>query len=542
MSPTDPIILARTADGRELSLPTAPHRTLAQVLFLSGLWAEVPLCSGLGRCGLCRVHFRSPAPTALADEIRRLGREAVADGWRLSCLHPADACILDIPRPVRAAPRVASHPRRESRPGELGLAVDLGTTSLHWALIRIFPRGAGFRRLASGRELNPQMGLGSEVMSRLAMAASPEGRTLLRTLVLDRLRVLIQNLSDDAGNPVTRLAVAGNSAMLAILTDRDAPGLRTAPYRLDWRAGEEIILDPALPPALLPPLLAPFVGADLSAGLAALHFAPTGEPDAPWLLLDLGTNGEFVLRLADGSFLGTSVPLGPALEGVGLSRGRTAGPGAVVRFTLSPAGLTPRYFEDEPARPGMPSGLTGTGYLSLAARLLQAGVLGRDGRFISPASDAPPLVLRLSRTLGRTKGGEPCLGLPGGPSSELDLSASDLEELLKVKAACNMAISRLLSEAGLSPADLRSLQLAGAMGKHAEPADLAELGFIPPILAERTVKAGNTSLAGAERLLAQPCVQEWALELPKRFRVVDLATDPTFQTGYLKRMHFSYVP
>ncbi|MGE4553186.1 MAG: ASKHA domain-containing protein [Desulfovibrionaceae bacterium] len=549
ISQPGPAILARTADGRALTLAPAPGRTLAQVLFLAGVWAEVPLCAGLGRCGLCRVRFVSPPPAARADEVRRLGATAVAQGWRLSCLHPAEACEIELPRPVRAAPRVAGHPRRETRPGDLALAVDLGTTSLHWSLLRVFPRGGGFARLAAGRELNPQMGLGGEVMSRLALAASPEGLALLRGLVLDRLRGLVRSLSDDAGAPVTRLAVAGNSAMLSILTGRDAPGLRAAPYRLDWAAGEETALapdtHPDLPPALLPPLLAPFVGADLSAGLAALHFtAPEagGAPDAPWLLLDLGTNGEFVLCLPDGSLLGASVPMGPALEGVGLSLGRTAGPGAVVRYDLTPAGLTPRLFEDQPARPGDAPGLTGTGYLSLTARLLQAGLLARDGRFAPPGPDAPPLARRLGRALVRGEGGEPRLVLPGGQGGELELPASDVEELLKVKAACNMAIARLLAEAGLRATDLRSLQLAGALGEHADPADLAELGFIPPSLPPRTVKAGNTSLRGAELLLARPEARTWTAALPGRFRVLDLTDDPDFQTGYLARMHFTYVP
>ncbi|MDL2209816.1 hypothetical protein LJC26_03315, partial [Desulfovibrio sp. OttesenSCG-928-O18] len=39
--------------------------TLAETIYLSGLFAPPALCSGLGRCGLCRVRFISAAPPVL---------------------------------------------------------------------------------------------------------------------------------------------------------------------------------------------------------------------------------------------------------------------------------------------------------------------------------------------------------------------------------------------------------------------------------------------------------------------------------------------
>ena len=414
------------------------------------------------------------------------------------------------------------------------MAIDLGTTSIHWAA-----QTATGVLLSQGQGLNPQMGLGSEVMSRLAYAARPSGAATLSGLVLARLRSLVRGAEAAHGVTITRLCVAGNSAMTYLLLGlppETIAGLARAPYHLDYTGGDERQLAPdtpdGLPTTLIPPLLAPFVGADLSAGLAALHFAPQGPPAYPYLLADLGTNGEFVLALSPDTYLLASVPLGPALEGVGLRHGRVAGPGAVRAFALTPAGLRPEYIGRAPL-PDEDPGITGVGYLSLAATLLRARVLDESGRFVVPAT---PLGGRLARGLGHF-GGEASLDLGSG----FGLPASDVEELVKVKAAFNLALSRLLAEAGLAAGALTSVHLAGAMVEHADTGDLADLGFLPQALAGRVCRAGNTALAGARLLLTDPRAWDWVLGLPGRCRTLDLTAEPGFGSLYVERMVLRHV-
>lgn len=522
------MIRLATHDGQRLTLPPDKQLTLAQAIFLAGLWDGVPLCAGLGKCGLCRVRYLADAPEPANDELRRLGAAALAEGWRLSCLHPADACEILLPEPKRsgqARARAIQAAQTAGAAGELALAVDLGTTSIHWTAL------AGETALTSGQELNPQMGLGSEVMSRLGFAARPGGAEILQSLALNRLRGLVQRAGSEAGRPVSRLCVAGNSAMTYLLLGLPAEGLARAPYRLRYAGGDDRTLAPDLPPARIPPLLAPFVGADLSAGLAAIAFADE-PPRYPFLLADLGTNGEFVLALSPSQYLLASVPMGPALEGVGLRHGRTAAPGAVRAFALTPAGLRPEYVERSPL-PDEDRGVTGVGYLSLVAALLRAGVLDESGRFVVPAT---PLGQRLVKGIA-SENGEAVLDLGTG----LSLPASDVEELVKVKAAFNLALSRLLAESGLPAGALSAVYLAGAMGEHVDARDLATLGFLPDVLAGRLVRAGNTSLKGAGLLLNSSEAWDWVRALPARCRTLDLATDPRFGSLYVERMVLRHV-
>ena len=514
------LIRAHTSDGRVVTARPDPDLTLAQALFLAGPFRGLPLCSGLGRCGLCRVRYVSDPPAILAAEEKRLSAKDLKAGWRLSCLRPAAPCEIALPD-VQAAQPLAS--RLGSAAGPLTLAVDLGTTSLHWTALN---QG---QAVARGRELNPQMGLGSEVMSRLAFAAKPQGAQTLRNLVVERLRDIARGLP----GPLESLVLAGNPAMTLLALGLDSAGLRAAPYRLDYAGGDTRELAPDLPPAFIPPLLAPFVGADLSAGLAALLLAPGAAPQFPFLLADLGTNGEFVLALSPEKLLCASVPLGPALEGVGLRFGRTAGPGAVESFHLGPNGPVAHCIDGANNADQTP-GLTGPAYLSLASLLLGSGLLEPLGRFAQPST---PLAQKLAAGLC-TEGGEPAFRIFDG----VHLLASDIEEILKLKAAFNLAFSRLLAEAGLAPSDLAAVHLAGAVAEHTRPSDLERLGFLPSGLLPRVQVAGNTSLAGAELLAANPDARRSVLDLPARVRAIDLTAETDFQNRYLERMIFAHVP
>jgi len=508
----------RQVDGRA-------GESLARALFRAGFFVGVPLCAGLGRCGRCRARFLADAPAPLPAERRRLSAADLAAGYRLTCLHPVrggEHLALDDPGPSPTTAQPAAIPPSAAPSGPLGLAVDLGTTGLAW---RLLDRAEG-RTVAEGRGVNPQLGAGGEVISRLAYALTPDGGAYLRRLVCD---VLVR-LTVAAPGPVTALCVAGNSAMVSILCDKPLTGLARAPYHLAWRAGETVDLGADLPPAYIPPLLGPFVGADLSAGLTALLRRDVAYP---FVLADLGTNAEMVLGLAPDRFLATSAPLGPALEGVGLSQGTLAGPGVAVDFMLSPTGLTPVLFEGASADAAAPA-IAGPGYLALAARLVEQGVLDSRGHFNH--TPATPLAARLAAGVSR-RDGEACFETAG-----YRLWASDVEEMLKVKAACNLALAALLAAGGLTTVDLAAFYLAGAFGAHIAPADLETLGFLPPGLTPRVTVVGNLSLDGAALFLVAPEARVQVRELPERTAIVPLVAGDDASDAFIRRMVFAYVP
>ncbi len=515
---TDAVVIVRPGErGRVVDPPRG--LTVAQLMFLHQDGPVKPLCGGIGRCGRCAARFLAGAPEPDAADLATLPADELARGVRLTCRHLARPGMVVEDLPEHDAAPVPAPP---SGPPAAALAVDLGTTSIHWAAL-----DAAGTILAQGAEPNPQLGAGSEIMSRLAFALAGHAGHL-RDLVLDRLRAL----HAACGSP-PRLSLAANPAMTALLLGAPVHGLAGAPYRLDEPGGREADLAGDLPPCYLPPQFGPFVGGDVSAGILALQSGNSPRP--PWLLADFGTNGEFALALPDGRLLLASVPMGPALEGVGLAQGCLAGPGAATGFALTPAGLAPEVMGpwDAPAL----RGLSGTGAVSLLAQLKRAGALDAHGRFMTRTGAASPLAARLLRPLTARRG-EPALALPGG----LSLLASDVEEVLKVKAACNLAFSSLFAAAGIAARDLSALFLAGALGSHVRPADLEELGFLPPRLGDRVQAAGNTSLAGARLLALSDQAREAAAALPGRALVLDLTASPDYGSHFIERMRFTHVP
>lgn len=552
----DAMIRVVVESGRELFLPLPDEQvSLARAIWLSGELSSPPLCSGLGRCGMCRVLFHSEHPEASREEVSILGADAVARGWRLACRHPATAGIeVELPtesgeempfscwsgdtRGGESNASVETEKGGFSIPSLLLLAVDLGTTSIQWQLFspeegkgEKCPAGVRkldlreetvFRVLSAGRVLNPQMGAGSDVISRVAAARTSEGRKRLRELVL----LLLQRVVRNASGPVKELCVAGNTAMTSILLDVDVEGLAAAPYRLTEKGGREVVL-PGLPPVWIPPQPAPFVGGDLSAGMATLLFERRAP--FPFLLADLGTNGEFVLALDERESLVASVPLGPSLEGIGLTHGSVAGPGSVSAFQLGPLGLSCTVLGG-----GRPEKICGTGYLSLLDVLLRCGFLTREGK---PAEAPPtPLARRLAGTLQHDASGVWILPLEGG----LAFSGTDAEELLKVKAAFSLALESLLNAAGLRSGDVARFVLGGALGEKAPVDALENLGFLPQGAGGRTLAAGNTSLAGAGLLLRRPELRERLVDWSGRCRVLELTERSAFTTHYMRHMAWGW--
>lgn len=517
-------------------------------------------------------------PEHVPEHVLEYAASAVAVSAVLYLELPADA--FEVVELFGALPK-APAPDALAGPKDVALGVDVGTTSVYWRAVFLHGEARG-RTAREGRFLNPQAGAGADIMSRLAFART-DAEHKLSQLVRQALANVMAELRG-VGLRVGSACLAANTAMTDILLERDISGLCAAPYQM-FGSGHELVnffahadargkmlaegqveahveghveaqaeahvegqaeghveaqvLAQAelrsLPAFYIPPLPAPFVGGDISSGLAALMARGTPRP---FVLADLGTNGELALLAENDELFLTSVPLGPALEGIGPECGQQAGPHVVTEFRLSPTGLSaltpgemlPAYAGRERVR-----GISATGYLSLLALLRSLGLIRPCGRFATPEelSGLMPLARRLAAGFEFRLGGQR-LQLPHA----LWLAAHDVEELLKVKAAFALALDSLLAAAGLRPADVAVLCLAGSLGEHVRPADLEALGFVPAGLSARLQAVGNTSLEGAALLALEPERRDALARLCASARVLVLTEDPDFQHEYLRRMRF----
>jgi uncharacterized 2Fe-2S/4Fe-4S cluster protein (DUF4445 family) len=517
----DRIVLTVTSGNRSERIRVYPRATLAQNLFAAGYYHSRPLCAGVGTCGRCRIRYIADPPSPGSEEKDIFSSRQLEAGWRLACKqYPVPDRVIAVPASMR--PEAVNGPGMEHAAPFTDLAVDIGTTAIKWQGIQ-----QGKAEPLSGTLINPQVGAGADVMSRMAFAlADSDFPGVLHRCLVDAVRSLIRR-ADPVHPP--RLVLTGNSVMMYSLLDLSLGGLATSPYALDY-FGDEHRTIPAHGPAdplsaYIPPLLAPFVGADVSCGLCHLLLHHVSREMFPFILADFGTNGEFVLGLAPERYLVTSVAMGPALEGVGLTRGKMAGPQVCTGFEIGPTGLRPVAGRVE-------KGVSGTGYLSLVSVLKRLGAVDVTGGFRPP-----------THPLGRVLKGMFQKG-PRGTVLTWNhrslLTGRDVEEILKLKASCNQALKTLLEEGGLTQGAIRNVFLAGSLGVHLRPLDLVDLGFVPRIWEKKIRLVGNTSLGGAWDLLTRNEAKEVIRGVGRHVRSVDLPGQRDFTGDYVSRMRFMY--
>jgi len=483
---------------------------------------------------------------AEANPVERiyLSESQIASGVRLACQvmpqSDLEVSILSrepasswraIPVPSLALPGFSSFslksfaskiPKCPGKP--YGVAVDLGTTHINLSFYDL-STGEWF---AGRRGLNPQGTYGTDVMARLIAAnESQQAARVLRRLAVDAIGSAIMDVATRQGigaEQVVRVAIVGNTAMLALLAGRNSHLLLQPAYWtrhidcnapntenpqelcLEWGINSEALIE------VLPPL-AGFVGSDLLAGVFAAGLLK-GERGS--LLIDFGTNSE--IALWDGRSLWvTSAAGGPAFEGCGIGCGTPAEPGAIYAVSRPrsdrPATLEFQTIDDE-----KPRGLCGSGIVDLIACLLESGKLTRIGRF----SAAVPR--------GR-------IVLSNGDRQPLVLTKSDVDIFQRAKAAIFAGVRVLLSKASMSPKELRRVYVGGAFGHFLNRESAMTVGLLPDLGEGAVELCGNTALRGCEQLLMSSSSAEIIAALRHRAKLINMAQCGEFEDFFLQGLY-----
>jgi uncharacterized 2Fe-2S/4Fe-4S cluster protein (DUF4445 family) len=483
-----------------------PGEELAAGLIRAGIDLATP-CGGQGVCGGCRVRIEPPhaAPPTPCDEIEPAD---VRRGWRQACRcfpsRDIEVWIPEVGKGERPPPEVQAVAVTEP----VGLAVDLGSTTLEVALVGL----ESGRELGRASALNPQTRFGADVISRVALGSTSAGLRRLAHAVRGGVDGLLEGLARGCGvhvGGIRRAVVAGNATMLQLALEVDPSGLGRAPWELAERGGRVVgaaRLGLALHPearVYLPPVPHAFFGADAVAGLATMRGFFAGE--GPRLFIDLGTNGELALG-AGGRRWCCSVAAGPAFEGVGLSCGMRATEGAIDRADVIGGDLACSIIGR-----GDALGVCGSGLVDLLAGLREIGVIEPSGRM-------PREGYRIAEGVALTR--------------------QDVRLAQLAKAAVRVGIDVLLEEAGVEVEDVEELAVAGAFGGALRIHSLQAIGLIPPGLAERVVAVGNSSLAGAIRLLVEPPLRQSVERQTKGLVHVPLSRRPDFEERFLCQLAF----
>lgn len=519
---------------------------------------ELPLNTRCGQQGWCegclvelvRGRLRHRADGSLLEAT---GDAVTCRGCSYSIL-PGAEVILRVPQRslLTYAPQVvtsfrlnvsASHDPllpagvEQVRPGMLGAAIDVGTTTVVVMLLDL----ATGRVLAQTAAFNHQMHLADDVLTRINLCMTDPsmlGR-MQEAAAHKTIMPLLRQAAREADVRLDDLAVivaAGNTTMLHLLAGVDPSPMGTAPFTPAFTehralAAGDIGLDVNAQLHLLPAAGA-YVGADLVAGALATGLA---YDDGPAMLVDIGTNGEILLKTPD-RFVGCATAAGPAFEGAGLRCGLRAGHGAIshVRMTAPPQG---RRFEHAVEIIGQsgddkrvhPQGVCGSAYVDFLAHGRRSGLLLPVGRF-NP--DPPPGAAEHLVTDDEDYGRAFILA-HGQGRRPIVVTETDLAALLQAKAAISAGITTLLQSADLRPRDVKHLHLAGGFGMHIDISSAIDCGLLPGFEPNQVEVVGNTSLGGAYlTLLDRKSLGELA-RIARGLAVIELNLDPRFESNFI---------
>ena len=519
------------ADGHRL--PAHPGRSLLDAV--EELGVAVPAsCRSSGRCHECVVEVSGGAeqltPPTDAESF-------LAHGFRLACQARVartdrDVVLAVLRRPLRillesadaAAAPVAldpaitvergtvmrgAHPIGPRRGPLLGLALDVGTTSVVFELVDL---ESGVVVHVGGFE-NPQRFGGSDVMTRIAYERDRPGelRRALRRGLNHALAASYRALGVDR-HDVYDAVVVGNTTMRDLFFGLDVAPIGAVPFRSVTeaamrtggasttaltRAAHELgmFVHPNAE-VLGGPIVGSHVGADAAADLLATGFAR--RPGVS-LLVDIGTNTELVI--SNGSrMLAASSPAGPAFEGGGVASGMPAVDGAIESI---------RWVRGEPAWVTIggadPVGLCGSGLVDALAGALARGLLLPEGR-LAPGTERIDVV----------------------HGARVGLSRRDVSNLAQAKAATASAARVLMRSVGVVPSDLDRVILAGGFANALDVGNAIAIGLLPPVPPNRVVRAGNASVAGARAMLVSRAARHDLDRLARGIGHVELEAEPDY--------------
>jgi uncharacterized 2Fe-2S/4Fe-4S cluster protein (DUF4445 family) len=149
---------------------------LRDLLFEQGV--EFP-CGGQGRCRGCRVRVISGKAAVNRAQEQQLSADEIHDGWRLACQCQAeDDLVIELRQWDAAILTDETVFAFQPRPG-LGVAVDLGTTTLVAQLLDLKTAHV----LAVKTALNSQAPYGADIMSRVRHAVLEGGQPHLTAII-----------------------------------------------------------------------------------------------------------------------------------------------------------------------------------------------------------------------------------------------------------------------------------------------------------------------------------------------------------------------
>lgn len=405
-----------------------------------------------------------------------------------------------------------------------GVAIDIGTTTVVCSLIDM---NTG-EELGHASEINAQKFFGLDVLTRITYEIEhpQDGREKLQKAIVGSINKMVASVCSRQGistDQIYEFSVGANCTMMHMLMGVDARPIGKAPFAPVFARAKDVRADSiGLKGATgarlyCLPSVSAYIGADIVAGAYVCDLK--SEPGNV-IFIDIGTNGEIVLA-SHGRLMSCSCAAGPALEGMNISSGMRAAEGAIEDITIGEDGIGLKVIGD-----CEPSGICGSGILTVTKELLRTGIVRKTGAFVKAdkfdSSDYKSKYIIVDeegkRSFRMTEGSE--------NSEPLYITQGDIRQVQLAKGAILSGFMALMKRAGIGMEDLDKVLIAGQFGAHLPAQSITGTGILPFEVEDRISYVGNTSKTGAYMALMSGKVKREMEELANEMDYLELgATD-----------------
>lgn len=405
------------------------------------------------------------------------------------------------------------------------LAIDLGTTTVCAQLLDL-NRG---RIVANSIVFNKQISYGADVITRINYCQQPAGLAKLQELAVNSFNEVINNLLETSHigiEEINLVTVAGNTTMTQILLGLEPKYIRLAPYipvanflppvkacTLGIKVADYVYLYTF-------PSISSYVGGDIVSGVIA---AGIHQKRKLTFYMDIGTNGEIVI--GDSKWMVTaSCSAGPAFEGGGIKHGMVAMNGAIQDFSLDPVTLEPKINTIGDVKP---KGICGSGLINIIAGLLEASIIGQDGKFNTRSSS--------TRVREGLDGHEYVLAW--SPETQIGqdivITEVDIDNLIRAKAAMYAGCHTLSRSVNVNCSDFAQVIIAGNFGNSLNIEKAITIGLLPDIPRDRYIFVGNGSLSGARLVSFSTGLLDATRRVARMMTNIELSENNDFTGNYI---------
>lgn len=412
-----------------------------------------------------------------------------------------------------------------------GAAIDIGTTTV---VLYIYDLNAG-KLLNTYSDLNGQISMGADVISRISYGSSKNGLDELNVKIIQTLNNMVKRAEIEVPHLTENLyniTLCGNSTMQHLFLGLRPDNLGVSPFTSITRDyiecwGKDVGISCAdRCKVIFLPLLGGFVGADTTALLM------TAEDDHKnKLVIDLGTNGEIAAGNINNYYV-ASTACGPALEGGSIECGMRGTHGAVEKFKITNDEIELKIIGNSE-----PVGICGSGIIDIAAELLRNNIIDSTGRMIAndefakmkPESE---LYANLETVDGINR-----FVIYKSNDKKIYITQKDIRQVQLAKSSIYSGCMALLKACGKNLEEIDEIIVAGAFGNYIDVENAVFIGLLPNALSKIKL-IGNGAGMGASMFLLNCDARKICDKVVENSTHYELANDQNFTEGYIVNMNF----